>query len=71
MADTKEVAISGSVGKQVYSTAEQVTLKGVIATPGAASAVVVVVRDGETSGEVKLTVRSDAGKSRPFYLKDG
>jgi len=60
---TKEVSVSGSVGKQVYSSTEPVILNKVIVT--AVSATTVTVRDGNASGEVRLTLR------QPVISSDG
>lgn len=68
---TKEVAISGAVGKQVYASVKPVVLHGVIANAGSASAVAITVRDGNASGDVILTVGSQKEVSRPFYLSEG
>lgn len=47
----KEVTVSGTVGKQVVPTTEQVTLQCVNLTPSAANATI-KIRDGNASGEV-------------------
>ena len=72
MSVLKEVAISGSVGKQVFADSDEpVILENVIATAGGASAVVVTVRDGNASGDVKLIAKSQAAVARPFRLGNG
>lgn len=45
------VAVSGSIGKQVYPTTQQVTVEKLILTPSGANATV-KLRDGNASGEV-------------------
>lgn len=50
--DTKQVTVSGSVGKQVYTSAQRVLLYGygVYAPTSAAD---VTIRSGYTSGDIK------------------
>lgn len=68
----KEVAISGAVGKQVFAvSADPIILESVIVIGGAASSVVVTVRDGNASGETKLTAKSVAADSEPVVLGNG
>ena len=55
-----EVGISGNVGKQVFATDKPVILKSII-TSSPVSAGTFVVRDGNESGEVKLTLPQAAG----------
>lgn len=72
MSVLKEVAISGAVGKQVFADSDEpVILESVIATAGDASAVIVTVRDGNASGEVKLIAKSQAVVSRDMRLGHG
>ncbi len=63
---TKEVTVSGGVGKQVYASTKRVILKSVILT--AVSAANVVIRDGNASGAVVLDVSTPAATSRSFPL---
>ncbi len=46
-----EVTVSGTVGKQVVPTTQQVRLKGLTVTPSAAN-LTIKIRDGNASGEV-------------------
>lgn len=62
MSQLIEVGISGSVGKQPFATTKPVVLKGVITT-STVSAGTFVIRDGSTSGEVRLTLIQAAGGS--------
>lgn len=63
--DTQEISPSGTVGKQVFAAGtspKKTKLMGFILSPGAASAVSVVIREGNASGEVKYelnTVKAD------------
>jgi len=68
MATTKEVTVSGAVGKQVFATTQQVCLKSVIVD--AAVSATFVIRDGNASGDVKLKGRVDAGLTDQFALDD-
>ncbi len=63
MSDIKSVAISGTVGKQVFSSTQPVILKGLILTPSA-SAALVTIRDGNASGEIKVVFRAGDTTSR-------
>jgi len=63
---TKEVTVSGAVGKQVYATSTKVILKSVILT--AVSAANVVIRDGNASGTVVLDASVGAALSDQFDL---
>lgn len=71
MSALKEVTISGSIGKQSFGSTEPVILESLIATGGAASAVVVTVKDGNASGDTVLTIRSQATVSRDMRLGRG
>jgi hypothetical protein len=51
---TKEVTVSGTVGKQVFSSIQLVTVKSVIIA-GVTSGALVTIRDGNASGTVVLT----------------
>lgn len=65
----KEITPSGSVGKQVFSaTGEQRWVKGVTLTPATASAATVILRDGESSGEVVFTGNRPAGDGGSFKV---
>ena len=64
-----EVAVSGTVGKQVVATTSQTKLKGVLITPSAQVATV-KIRDGNASGEVVFyAVVTSAGGRRSEYYK--
>lgn len=63
---TKEVTVSGSVGKQAFATTDNVILQSVILT--AVSAATVVIRDGNASGDVMLDASTPAATSRSFPL---
>jgi len=63
MSDIIEVTPSGTVGKQVYATAgTQVILEQVILT-APTSAATVVIRDGNASGETKITMLASVGET--------
>lgn len=66
--DSIEVTPSAAVGKQVFASTVPVMLHSVIVTPAAVSAATVIIRDGESSGTVKLTVNSPAGESCQFDM---
>ena len=66
MSVLKSVAISGTVGVQVFATTVPTILKGITITPGAASAAVVTVRDGNASGEIRWAGIAPAKSSIPF-----
>ena len=68
MSILKSVAISGTVGKQVFSSAQPTILKGVILDAGATSAGSFTLRDGYASGDIILTGRKPANDSGPFSL---
>jgi len=55
MSELKEVGISGAVGKQVFASTKPVILKSVITT-STVSAGTIIVRDGNASGDVRLTI---------------
>ena len=57
-----EVGISGTVGKQVFAANRPAVLKSVVLN-STVSAGVLVLRDGNSSGEVKLTLNRAAGGS--------
>jgi hypothetical protein len=57
MSDIQSVALSGTVGIQVFSSSQPKILKGLVLTP-ATSASLVTIRDGNASGEIKLVVRT-------------
>ena len=65
MSELIEVAISGAVGKQVFASTRPVVLKSIITT-STVSAGTTVVRDGNASGEVKLTLVQGVGGSTPY-----
>jgi len=62
-----EVGISGSVGKQVFASTRPVVLKSVIVNT-TVSAGVVVIRDGNASGDVKLTLNQAVGSNNQTTL---
>ena len=66
MSEIKQVTVSGSVGKQVFSSSQPVILNGVIVD--AVSAATLTIRDGESSGDVKLTASVPGGNSRNFQV---
>jgi len=68
MSELIEVGISGAVGKQVFATTRQTVLKSVITT-STVSAGTIVIRDGNASGEVKLTLIQGVGGSTPYQLE--
>ena len=66
-----EVTPSGSVGKQVYATGSQsaqVTVQKVTLAAAPSSAAVLVVRDGNASGETVFTANLLANTTRQFSL---
>jgi len=67
MSELLEVGISGAVGKQVFASTKPVVLKSVIVNTSA-SAGVIVIRDGNASGEVKLTISQAAGENKQIEL---
>jgi len=69
MADLIEVTPSGAVGKQVFSSTDPTILEGIVLT-STVSAAALVVRDGNASGEVKLTLQQEVGSSRPYPLAE-
>ena len=70
MAVSIEVTPSGTVGKQVYASGNPVIVESAILTPAVASAAVLVIRDGNASGDVRLTVNLAANTTRQFHLCD-
>lgn len=60
-----EVAISGTVGKQVVPTTRQVTLKSLTLTPSATNASI-KIRDGNASGEVVFYARASGSADSLF-----
>lgn len=69
--DSLEVTASGTVGKQVFAAGaspKQVKLCGFVLTASGTSAGMVVIRDGNASGEVKYTVRTVLNTSRPVEV---
>lgn len=56
MADSIQVTVSGTVGKQVFATNKRTILKGLILVSPSGVAGSVVVRDGNASGEVKASL---------------
>lgn len=62
------VAVSGSVGKQVFPTTRVVELNGITITPSGANATV-KIRDGNASGEVVFFGRATSARgSTPFEV---
>lgn len=67
---TKEVVVSGSVGKQVYPVGgSSVTLKGFLLASLSAKARV-VIRDGNASGTVMFQGNAVSGASLPVLLSE-
>jgi hypothetical protein len=66
---TKAVAISGTVGKQVYATTVPVRLKGLSLSPLSAAAYV-KIRDGNASGDVILEQSCPANSSQPLNFDE-
>ena len=67
---TKAVAVSGTVGKQVFASTVPVVLKGYsIYCP--TSAATVTIRDGNASGEILHEGQSPLDDSREFCFKEG
>lgn len=69
----KLVAVSGTVGKQIYTSARQVTLKKLFLTPSGANASV-KIRDGQapTSAEIIFFAKAHvSGGTREFCFDDG
>jgi len=71
---TKEVTVSGAVGKQVYDTSlvtsagnQKVVLRGVVLY-APTSAATVEVRQANASGQVEIALASPAQDSRPLDL---
>ena len=64
---TKEVGISGTVGKQTYATTIKKRLLGLSMFPKT-SAASVTIRDGNASGAVVLTHSSVANDSGPVVF---
>lgn len=63
MSILQSVAISGTVGKQLFNSNKPSILRGVILDPGTVSGSSITIRDGNASGEVKLTCRAVVGES--------
>ena len=68
MSILKSVAISGTIGKQVFASTQPVILKSAIIDAGPTSAGVAVIRDGNASGEIVLTIRASTNNSNPTPL---
>lgn len=69
----KQVAVSGTVGKQIYTSARPVILKGILLTPSGANATV-KIRDGQapTSAEIVFFGRApSAHGSKEFCFEEG
>jgi hypothetical protein len=69
----KQVTVSGTVGKQIYTSARPVILKGVTITPSAANATL-KIRNGQapTSAEIVFFGRAISSKgSQEFCFGDG
>jgi len=73
MSILKQVTISAAVGKQVIATTEKTRLHQVILVPSAVSAAVLVLRDGNASGEViaSLNVAANTPFSLPVKQENG
>lgn len=67
-----QVTVSGTVGKQVFSTTTQRILKGFLFTPSGANATV-KIRDGNASGDVRFFGRylSALGSKDVMFPKEG
>lgn len=64
----KQVAVSGTVGKQIYTSAKRVILKGLALTPSGANATI-KIRDGQapTSAEIVFFAKAHvSGGTREF-----
>jgi hypothetical protein len=67
----KEVTPSGTVGKQVFAAGTQKILCGVLlATSSAVSTAMVVIRNGNASGERVLTLVCGTKNSVSFPMED-
>jgi hypothetical protein len=69
----KQVAVSGTVGKQIYTSARQVTLKKVFLTPSGANATV-KIRDGQAPASAEIIFfgrATSANGSLEFCFDDG
>lgn len=68
MSVIKEVAVSGAVGKQVFTSAVPQVLCSVIVK--AVSAAVVTIRDGYATGNVVLELIGLSGSSPQYIFKE-
>jgi len=69
----KQVAVSGTVGKQIYTSARQITLKSIFLTPSGANATV-KVRDGTAPASAEIVFFGRAhtsGGTKEFCFDDG
>ena len=69
---TKEVVVSGTVGKQVFPTSgngKNVNLKGFLLASLSAKARV-VIRDGNASGDIRFHGNAVSGGSLPVLLTE-
>lgn len=69
----KLVAVSGTVGKNIYTSARQVTLKGVFLTPSGANATI-KIRDGQAPASAEIIFFGKchvSGGTREFNFGDG
>lgn len=63
-----EVTASGAIGKQTFASTRPAVLQNVILAPASVSAATLVIRDGNASGEVKLTVNLPANTPQQFRM---
>lgn len=68
MSELISVAISGTVGKQVFSSSQQKVLKGVILDAGSASGASFVIRDGNASGTIRMSGKLPANNANSFPI---
>lgn len=68
--DLIEVTPSGTVGKQVYASTRPVVVKSVILT-APTSAATAIIRDGNASGTVMMTIKTPVGDTNNIVLEGG
>lgn len=65
---TKSVAVSGTVGKQVYTSAQRVKLLGFLVRAATGVTATVTIREGNASGNIVADVIVPSNNSHDFHL---
>lgn len=65
---TKSVVVSGTVGKQVYTSAQRVRLLGFLVRAATGVTATVTIREGNASGNIVADVIVPSNNSHDFHM---